>query len=128
MYLNQEEQAIEVPEAVENMELVDEEEPVSFEEIIDETLEMNKASRCNTIRSSGSNPVRNAYPNFGALSRGYNIYKGSPFGKTDQGFSSRLFSFDWHNPHRDSTGKSYPRDTNVLNNSRCSSATTTKTS
>jgi len=61
-----------------------------------------------------------------AILSGYNIFKASPFAKTDNGYSSRLFTLDWTKPIRDGQGHLRPRDTNVLNTPKCSSSTQSK--
>lgn len=57
---------------------------------------------------------------------GYNIFKGSPYAKSDEGFTSKLFVVDWDKTIKDSFKKRRPRDTNVRNISKCSSATSTQ--
>jgi hypothetical protein len=58
-----------------------------------------------------------------SILHGYNVFKGSPYAKSDEGFASRLFTVDWDNTLKDSFGKRRPRDTNVRNIDKCSSST-----
>ena len=61
---------------------------------------------------------------------GYNIYKGSPYAKQDEGWSSgQLFEFDWGegNIKIDSANRSYPYDVNIQQVSMCSTDMTITT-
>jgi len=62
------------------------------------------------------------------ITQGYNIYKGSPFSRRDEGFTgSSIYSLDWTNIRRQGGSKRYPDDINVTQNFGCSSSLQTKT-
>ena len=84
---------------------------------------MHAADQCKKVRDKMTTPPSDAYPNMAAILHGYNIFKGSPFSKSDEGFASRLWAVDWDNTDKDSFGKRRPRDTNVRNIDKCSSST-----
>jgi hypothetical protein len=88
----------------------------------------HSAEQCEAIREDAGEIPSNGYKNMEAMLRGYNIFKGSPFAKSDHGYSSRLFALDWTKPVKDGHGHTRPRDTNVLNTPKCSSATSSKVS
>ena len=78
------------------------------------------------MRDKHTPPPPDAYKNIEAILHGYNIFKGSPFSKSDEGFSGKLFTIDWEHTIKDSHGHRRPRDAEVQNVSKCSSSTNTK--
>ena len=85
----------------------------------------HNADQCKKVRNKMTSPPSDAYPNMTPVLQGYNVFKGSPFSKSDEGFSSRLWVVDWDDSDKDSFGKRRPRDTNVRNIDKCSSSTST---
>ena len=57
---------------------------------------------------------------------GYNIFKGNPLSKHDEGFSGRVFTFDWNRISRGRDGRLYPKDIGIIPNKKCSSKVKTK--
>ena len=61
------------------------------------TSEVADTKTCAAIRESNIHSPANAYKNIEAVTRGYNIFFGSPFSKNDKGPASYMFTFDWSN-------------------------------
>ena len=68
------------------------------------------------------------YNNIQYIAQGYNIFKGDPIGRVDEGFTgSSVFAFDWTNIVKHGDSKRYPGDITVTSNFGCSSSLTTTT-
>jgi len=99
----------------------------SLAELLNYADAAHKAAQCNTLRARPGAPHGNGYPNLEKITHGYNIFKGSPYARTDSGFSNEsLFTLDWASPRRASDGKYYSRDTSVSAVSRCTASTQTQ--
>jgi hypothetical protein len=98
----------------------------SLAELLNYADASNRVATCSALRARPHSPHGNGYPNLEKITHGYNIFKGSPYARSDSGFSNAsLFTLDWSNPRRSSSGKYYSRDASVSAVSRCSAATTT---
>jgi hypothetical protein len=100
-----------------------------FETIVQEKLSelarkkrMSRADVCENLRHDHkTHAPQDAYLNIESVLHGYNVFKGSPFAKHDQGYSaSRLFEVDWTHSIKDSFGKHRPKDVNVTKMNKCS--------
>jgi len=68
------------------------------------------------------------YKNIKAITQGYNIYRGDPLSRIDQGFTgSQVFALDWTSVSRQGGARRHPLDVDVSSNFGCSSTLTTTT-